>query len=324
VTSAESAVADSAEVSSRDAAAMHSRPDPIAHSRVFVFGSLNLDLHVSVATLPRPGETIIGGDLRLLPGGKGANQAIAAARLGADVTMAGHVGGDDHGKILMEALVREGVSTQFVRVDASSRSGVALVLLDSHGENMIVVTSGANAVVDESDAAQALAEIRTGDVLVLQLEIPLDAVRAAAREASARGATVVLNAAPARDLDEDMLDNVDLLIVNEEEARSLFGSVERALATKRSIIVTLGARGAIVSHAVDTFQVPAPYVQPVDTTGAGDAFVGAIAAELARGTALADAVRVAVAAGAVATLGYGGQSALPHRDQLLDVIASTA
>jgi ribokinase len=283
---------------------------------VIVLGSLNVDLAVPVARLPQPGETVLGGALRQTPGGKGANQAVAAARLGARVAMAGRIGPDAHGALALEALQREGVSTELIEVDESAATGVARILVSDAGENMIAVTSGANANVNEQDVARTAARLEPGDLLVLQLEIPLPAVRAAAMAGSERGAIVVLNAAPAAELDSELLEIVDLLIMNEGEACAIFGSVEAAFAAACPVIVTLGAQGAIVADGSRRKQLMAPHVEPVDTTGAGDAFVGAIAAELSGGGGLVGAARLAAAAGAAATLSFGAQSALPRRDQL--------
>lgn len=285
-------------------------------SQVLVLGSLNVDSQLSVDTLPRPGQTVIGERLRVMPGGKGGNQAVAAARLGARVAIAGRIGADAHGDLLRETLRREGVATDQLIIDELEPTGTALILVSSAGENMIAVAPGANACIAEKDAMHAISTLGPADLLLLQLEIPLQVVRTAAIRAAERGTTVILNAAPALDLGDDLLAAVDVLIVNEGEAVSLFGSVEDSLRAARHVVVTLGAAGAVVSGDTGPTRLAAPSVEPIDTTGAGDAFVGAVAAQLAGGRTFVEAAQLAVVAGAAATLAYGGQSALPRPEAL--------
>lgn len=265
-------------------------------SRVVVCGSLNADLVIDVVALPRAGETVAGSRLRMLPGGKGANQAhAAAAAVGGSypVAMIGRVGGDDSGRELIAALDMSGVDTSGIRMVPNEATGTALITIDEHGGNTIVVAPGANAVWETASFMQT--NIGVGDVVVLQLEIPFAAVDAFARDAASRGAHVVLNAAPADARARALLEVVDVLIVNEPEATHLLGIKDfslRSIATVRAgmpsdLIVTRGERGVIVAEGSgQTRHIAAEIVDVVDTVGAGDAFVGTIAAGLAAGAAL--------------------------------------
>ncbi len=288
---------------------------------VTVVGSLNEDVLVSVGRLPGRGETVIGRDARPAPGGKGANQAAAAGRLAGPgtVRMVGRVGDDPAGDRQLAALAGAGVDVAAVSRTPGVPTGSATIPVEEDsGENLIVVVPGANASLRPDDVA--VDAVREAAVLVLQLEVPLDAVLAAA---SAADGTVVLNPAPARPLPRELLDRVDVLVPNEHELAELAGATpgERspdelvALArsvTSGAVVVTLGARGALVVPAGGpaVLQAP-PAVRPVDTTGAGDCFCGALAAGLADGAVLADAVRYAVAAAALSTTGAGARGALP-------------
>jgi ribokinase len=291
-------------------------------ARVVVLGSLNRDQVVRVPRLPAAGETVVGGDLQLFAGGKGANQALAAARLGAGVAMVGLVGEDDAGRALPEGLAAEGVDVSRVLRDATAPTGAALILVEDGGQNLIAVAPGANARVGEAEVARALGCLGRGDLLVLQLEVPTAAVRAAVAGASAAGARVLLNAAPAAELDAETLGGVEVLVVNEEEARALGGRPpEEGAALLRehgpaAVVVTLGARGALLRDPDGGLLVPGRPVPAVDATGAGDAFVGGLAAALAAGAGLRQAVSLAVAAGAAAVTAMGAQASLPRREDL--------
>ncbi|MEM8849726.1 MAG: PfkB family carbohydrate kinase [Pseudomonadota bacterium] len=247
-------------------------------TEVVVVGSANLDLVVEVDTIPLVGETVLGGDLRRIPGGKGANQAVAAARLGRDVAMVGRIGDDEGGTILRTALERDGVDTTHVVVTADTPNGVALISVGADGDNAIVVSPGANGRVSPADIDTAGELLDAATVTLLQLEVPLDAVQAAAARA---GGTVILNPAPApaEPLPMSLLADVDVLVPNQTELATLAGhdgSVDLATAAdlagrlpSRSVIVTLGADGALVVLDGDATHVPAPVVTPVDTTAAG-------------------------------------------------------
>jgi ribokinase len=285
---------------------------------VVVVGSLNLDLVVRVPRLPGPGETASGGAVFRNPGGKGANQAVAAARLGRGVAMIGCVGDDQAGRDLLASLEADGVDSSHVRVVDGVPSGAAFITVSEDGENQIVVSPGANARLTAEDVGAAGAALREAAVTLLQLEIPLEAVAAAARTAGGR---VVLNPAPVRALPEKLLEEVDVLVPNRVELAQLAaapvpGTVEEAtrLAGRlpaRAVVVTLGADGALVVEHGHASHVPAVPVRPVDTTAAGDAFCGGLADALAAGAALQDAAGWAVRVAAAACTRPGAQASLP-------------
>jgi ribokinase len=294
-----------------------------ADPEVAVVGSLNLDLVVRVARLPGPGETVTGDDVFRNPGGKGANQAVAAARLGRRVAMVGRVGDDDAGRELLGSLEADAVDSSRVRVVAGVPSGIALITVSEDGENQIVVSPGANDRLTPDDVGQAGAALGAAAVTLLQLEVPLDAVAAAARAA---GGTVVLNPAPVRDLPEELLAEVDVLVPNRVELAQLAGGAQPetvAEATRlagrlpaRAVVVTLGADGCLVIEGGDAVHVPAVPVRAVDTTAAGDAFCGGLADALAGGATLEDAARRAVRVAAAACLRPGAQASLPTPGEL--------
>jgi len=284
-----------------------------------------MDLIARAPRIPQPGETIIGGDFHTAPGGKGANQAVAAARLGARVSMVGRVGCDAFAESLLNNLTAAGVDHAFVVQDPEAPTGVALIVVDDAGQNSIVVASGANMHLSPADVDRAKSAIAGADALLLQLESPLETVTRAAEVARAHGVRVILNPAPARSLPAALLSLVDVLIPNESETALLTGmsvnnqaEAEAAASTLRgmgvgTVILTLGERGALLAQAGTAELVPAFEVMPVDTTAAGDAFVGGFAVALAEGESLAEAVRWGNAAGALATTKLGAQPSLPTR-----------
>ncbi len=294
-------------------------------TEIAVVGSANLDLVVEVDTIPLVGETVLGGDLRRIPGGKGANQAVAAARLGRDVAMIGRLGDDEGGAMLRSALEGDGVDTRHLLTTADVPNGVALISVGADGDNAIVVSPGANGRVALADIEAASAILDTAAVTLLQLEVPLDAVAAAAARA---GGTVILNPAPAppEPLPMSLLADVDVLVPNQTELATIAdhdGPVDRAaaaeLATRlpsSSVIVTLGAEGALVVLDGEATHVPAPVVRPVDTTAAGDSFCGALADGLVRGLDLVEATHWAVRVGAATTQRPGAQPSLPTPDEV--------
>ncbi len=302
-------------------------------ARITVVGSLNMDLVVRAPRIPRPGETIIGGEFRTVPGGKGANQAVAAARLGGQVSMVGRVGSDAFAQSLLDGLAADGVDHTFVTQDPEAATGVALIVVDDAGENSIVVASGANMRLSPADVNAAEAVIAGADVLLLQLEVPLAAVVQAARAARAHGAMVVLNPAPACPLPHELLSLVDVLVPNESETALLThlpvgdrAEIEAAAIALRelgvdTVVLTLGERGALLVGEGEMELVPAFEVTPVDTTAAGDAFVGGFAVALAEGRSLTDAVRWGNAAGALATTRLGAQPSLPTRRAVEALVA---
>jgi ribokinase len=290
---------------------------------IVVLGSLNVDFVAPVPVLPGPGETVLGGDLGTFAGGKGANQAVAAARLGGRVAMVGRVGADAHGDLLVRRLEQDGVDAGGVRRDPEAPTGAALIMVAAGGENVIAVAPGANARVDAADVRRAVAAVDDGGLLLLQLEVPLPAVEQAALEAHRAGRRVVLNAAPAARLDLALLGNLEAVVANEVEAAALLGrpvgspahALEAAAALgaagARLAVVTLGAAGAAVHAAGRSWRAQPFPVEAVDTTAAGDAFAGALAAGLAAGVAGEVAVRLASAAGAAAATRAGAQDSLP-------------
>jgi ribokinase len=288
-------------------------------SRVVVVGSINADLVVSVPSLPGPGETVTGGRFARHGGGKGANQAVAAARLGADVALVGAVGDDEMGSAALAELAAEGIDVSAVARLAGEATGVALIMVDAAGENTIAVASGANARVDAAGGALG----GPAGVVLLGHEVPETAVLAGARAARDAGWLPVLNPAPARPLPDALLALAPVLTPNASEACALAGEADpeaAAVALARStgapVLVTLGARGALLIDGERREPIPAPSVEAVDTTGAGDALNGALAAELAGGAALADAARVAVAAASLSTRRAGARAGMPRRDEL--------
>lgn len=299
--------------------------------RVTVLGSLNTDISVAVPRLPRPGETVLGSGAAIGAGGKGANQAVGAARLGALVRMIGCRGDDEFGGALTAALAEEGVDTRGVRVIAGAASGLALITVDSDGENTITVAPGANALAggDEVDAAAAAG----GDVLVGSAEIPGAVLASALARARADGVTTLLNLAPARPGSASLLaGGVDWLVVNAGEAVTVLGGVAGAgggagwvRGAARDLVrggaghavITRGPDGAVLAGAAGELPVPGFAVRSVDSTGAGDAFVAGLAVALAAGMAPADAVRAACAVGATATLRRGAQAGAPRPAEVL-------
>jgi ribokinase len=287
-------------------------------SDVVVVGSVNADLVISVDRRPAAGETVLGSDLATFPGGKGANQAVAAARLGARVSLLGRVGSDSQGAFLRSSLVVAGVDVGHLAT-TEGPSGVALITIDPDGDNSIIVSPGANGKLTEADVVSARPVFEAASVVSAQLEVPLPAVLAAARLADACGARTVLNLSPPREIPAELLALCDPLVVNEHEAAFLLGGegpvAEQAAALlglgPRSVVVTLGAAGAYAAAPDVGTGVASPEVRVVDTTGAGDAFTGALAWRLALGDDLADATAFAVRVGAAAVRKQGAQSSYP-------------
>ena len=282
---------------------------------IAVVGSVNLDIVIGVERHPAPGETVLGGDRTDLPGGKGANQAVAAARLGNEVALVGRVGADDAGRGLRAGLEDEGVGVAHLRSDPDAPSGIALIAVAPDGENTIIVSPGANARVGADDVAAAAKVLAGAAVTLVQLEIPEVAVRAAARAA---GGTLVLNPAPARALDAALLARADVLVPNRGELELLGGpgdpaAVARSLPGPGAVVVALGSEGALVVEGERVERVAAHDVEVVDTTGAGDTFCGGLADALARGATIVEAARWAVAAAALSVTRPGAQGGMPTR-----------
>jgi ribokinase len=300
--------------------------------RIVVVGSVNADMVVKSERLPGPGETVTGGQFVIAAGGKGANQAVAAARLGCEVTLVAKTGRDMFGDQAVENYGREGIATDLILRDPDHSTGVALILVDGAGENLISVASGANHALAPEDLDRAAERIQKADVLLLQLEIPMETVRRAVEIASAAGVAVVLDPAPAAPLDAELLSKVDYLTPNESEAARLTGVEVRDEATARlaadkllakddqpgarHVIVTLGAKGALAAGPQEAVFVPGRPVEARDSTAAGDAFNGGLALGLASGLPLVDAVRQACLVGALSVTRLGAQPSLPTTEEL--------
>ena len=305
--------------------------------RIVVVGSINVDLVVRVANLPRPGETVLGGRFASVPGGKGANQAVAAARAGGHTTFVARVGDDSMGHAAIEAFRGEGIETDFITVTPHAPTGVALILVDAVGENSIAVAGGANDRLSFDDIERARPAIEATDVLLLQLEVPLEAVAHAVSIAQSAGTRVILNPAPARPLPAALLARVDILTPNETEGESL-ASQRHAPAPSaadadalagtllglgpRAVILTRGAAGALVAAADDRTHVPAFSVEPLDTVAAGDVFNGCLAVRLAEGLDLVAATRFAAAAAAISVTREGAQTSAPRRGEIEAFLAA--
>lgn len=299
--------------------------DDAAQGLVVVVGSVNVDQVVRVDRRPGPGETVGGGTLERHSGGKGANQAVAAARCGARVALVGRVGDDAPGRSQRDELSGEGLDLSQLRETAGTPTGLAIVVVTPDGENAIIVVPGANASLCPDDVDAAVPLISRAAVLVVQLEVPMDAVARAVRLAPP-GCSVVVNCAPFRALPDRLLARTSVLVANESEAAALAGvpagTPEAALEAARRItrmgprhaVVTLGARGAVVTGATAHAHVEARALQTVDTTGAGDAFVGALAAELSRRRAILEALRRGVAVGTATTTRTGARAVVPAGD----------
>ncbi|QYM78854.1 ribokinase [Horticoccus luteus] len=293
--------------------------------RIVVIGSSNTDMIVRLDRLPRPGETLLGGKFFTAAGGKGANQAVAAARAGGAVTLVAKVGRDLFGDQAVRGFEADGIDVSLVSRDAREPSGVALISVAAGGENSIAVASGANARLSPADIRRARPMIAGADVLLAQLETPLAGVNAAIQWAAAHGVRAILNPAPAQPLPDALLHRVSILTPNETEAELLTGvsitddaSAARAADRLRArgvgtVIITLGARGAWVANAAGQQRIAGFKVKPVDTTGAGDVFNGSLAVALGEGQPLLDAVRWAGAAAAVSVTKQGAQPSAPSR-----------
>lgn len=298
--------------------------------RLVVVGSVNVDMVVKSQRLPAPGETVTGGQFVMAAGGKGANQAVAAVRLGAEVTFIAKVGQDAFGDQAIDAYRREGIVTDWILRDRDHPTGVALILVDEQGENLISVASGANHALLPADVERAADVIRNADVVVMQLEVPMETVEYTARLATAAGVPVILDPAPvpAERLKDSLLQQISYLKPNETEAERLTGirvhdEASARLAANdllqrgaRHVIITLGGRGALWASQHESAFVAGRSVQVLDSTAAGDAFSGALACCLARGQTLDEAVRYANLAAAVSVTRLGAQPSIPTAEEV--------
>jgi ribokinase len=306
---------------------------PEKQRKIVVVGSLNADLVQRVERFPRPGETVIGSDLNIVPGGKGANQAYAAALLGGHVEMVGRVGTDPFGPMLVESLAGAGAGTSNIRVSAAS-TGTAAILVLPNGENLIVISPGANGKLTPQDAVQSLDALEPGTILLTQLEVPVETTQRALEMARQHGATTILDPAPAQTLSPEILELVDFLTPNQTEAALLSdtsgeiesyedaeGAARKLLARGPSaVIVKLGALGVVIANSEGSRRVPGFPVQAIDSTAAGDTWNGAFAVALAEGKEIAAAAKFANAAGGISVMRSGAQSSILTRgevDQLL-------
>jgi len=296
--------------------------------RIVVVGSSNTDMVVKTERIPVPGETVTGGQFVLAAGGKGANQAVAAARLGAEVTFVARIGQDMFGDQAVEGYRKEGIVTDFVVRDPERHTGVALIMVDQQGENLIAVASGANHALTPADVERAAERIRAADAVMLQLETPMETVRFTAQLAADAGVPVILDPAPAAPLDRSLIERVTYLTPNESEAERLTGlpvqdeasareAAARLLQTgARHVIVTLGSQGALSAGPDGATLIAGYRVEARDSTAAGDAFNGGLAAALANGLSLEEAVRRANLVGALSVTRMGAQPSLPTEEQL--------
>lgn len=304
--------------------------------KVTVLGSANVDLVIRARRLPEKGETLTGHSFDIFTGGKGFNQATAAARLGAHVTFIGRIGDDPYAEVLRSAMEVEKIDTQHVKTDAESGTGIATIVVQPDGDNSIIVVPRANMQITPTDIDEAEESIANAAVLMLQLETPIDASERAAEIAIANGTIVVLDPAPARRIPSSLLSKVDILKPNRTEATELSGhtvttpetgiTAAKALQTQiakdriSAVVLTLGQQGVLLSTPTATKHVPAISVDVVDTTGAGDAFSGALATALAKGNGLTEAVEFATAAGAAAVTVLGATPSMPTQQKIEEIL----
>ena len=302
---------------------------------VVVIGSLNMDLVVKTARMPAGGETLLGEAFSTIPGGKGANQALAIAKLGGRVAMIGRVGQDSFGQSLRQNLESGGVDVTQLKSSGSAPTGVALIVVEATGENRIIVVSGANHTLTPEDIFEVEPFIKQVRMLVVQFEIPMGVVEAAVRLAKQRSIPIIVNAAPAHPIAPDLFPLIDYLVVNENEAGMLSDvrvtGIESGLQAARvlqargakHVILTLGPQGALVRSSAEEFHVPAFRVNAVDTTAAGDAFIGGLVVSLMdESVSFSDKIRYANAAGAIAATRFGAQSSLPNRAEVETFLAN--
>lgn len=292
--------------------------------KIYVIGSANTDMVVKTEFLPGPGETVLGGTFFMNAGGKGANQAVAAARLGGDVVFVGRVGDDIFGKQTIEGLQKEKIDTRFVSEDKENPSGTALITVNAEGENCIVVAPGANSKL----TAAQLPDLREAEIILMQLEIPIETIETAAEKAKEHMQRVIINPAPAQHLSDALLKDLFLITPNETEADHLTGvSVNDKLTARKAaevlirkgvqhVIITMGKQGAYYKSADKELMIEAPVVEVADTTAAGDTFSGAIAVALTEDKNWEDAIRFAIRAASISVTRLGAQASVPYRNEI--------
>jgi ribokinase len=296
--------------------------------KIVVVGSTNTDMVVKAARLPQPGETIIGGKFFMFPGGKGANQAVAAARLGGQVTLVANTGNDVFGKQSVSGFKQEGIDTTYIGRDAENPSGVALIGIDAKGENSILVAPGANMALSEADVDSAAEAIQAADVVLVQLEIPLPTVLHVVKRCAEWGRKLIVNPAPAHPLNEAFYKGLFAITPNETETELLTGTrVTDEVSARRAadvllsrgvqhVIITMGSQGAYLHNADQSVLLPAPTVEAVDTTAAGDVFNGALAVGIADGLPIEQAISVACRAAAISVTRMGAQASAPYQNEM--------
>ncbi len=299
------------------------------NKRIFVIGSSNTDMVIKSPKLPAPGETVLGGVFLMNAGGKGANQAVAAAKLGAEVIFVSKIGNDIFGKQALDEFKSVGINTDFVFTDSENPSGIALILVDGQGENSISVASGANGNLQILEVEKAIKQVQEGDIVLLQLEIPLSTVSEAIKSCSEKKAIVILNPAPAQKLDESAFTFLKMITPNETEAEILTGIKVTDLASAEmaanelhkkgipDVIITLGSRGAYFHNAERQILIQSPKVLAVDSTAAGDVFNGALGVAISEGQAIEEAIAFACKAASISVTRMGAQASAPTRDEIL-------
>jgi ribokinase len=296
--------------------------------KITVIGSSNTDMVVKTERFPKPGETIIGGEFFMFPGGKGANQAVTAARLGGDVTFVAKVGNDVFGKQAMEGFKAENINTKYVFTDENAASGVALITVNSEGENEIVVASGANGQLNKANITTAKKAITDADIIILQLEVPIETVAYAIKQSLKANKRVILNPAPAQALPDELLNGLFLITPNETEAEILTSVKVTNVSTARlaadellrkgvqNVIITMGSKGAFFMNKTETFLIEAERVNAVDSTAAGDIFNGALALAVSKDKPWKEAIVFANKAAAISVTRMGAQASAPTSDEL--------
>lgn len=303
--------------------------------KIIVIGSTNMDMVVKTTHIPEPGETVLAGSFFMNSGGKGANQAVAAARIGGDVIFVTRLGNDVFGKQALQVFGEENIDTSYILSDPETPSGVALITVDQEGENSIVVASGANANLGPGDLDAVVGEINENTILLLQLEIPMTTVRSAVVTGRRKGACVVLNPAPMKELSHEVLKNINILTPNRKEAETLSGIKIKDIPTAieaakkihelgvEKVVITMGDLGAVICENGESYEIPVPKVKTVDTTAAGDVFNGALCLALSEGRKLSSAVKFANSAAAISVTRLGAQTSIPYRNELSEHFLNT-